>query len=46
MNYPFVLKYNDIDETNIGWFIEEFKNLNDKGFEIRITDILKKNGSE
>ena len=41
-NYPFVIKENDIEQTDIGWFREEFKNLNDKGFEIRITDILKK----
>ena len=46
MNYPFVLNKNDIEETNIGWFREEFKNLNDKGFELKITDILKKNGWE
>ena len=46
MNYPFVINENDIQETNIGWFIEEFKNLNDKGFEMRITDILKRNGWE
>lgn len=46
MNYPFAIKENDIQETNIGWFIEEFKNLNEHGFEIAITDILKRNGWE
>lgn len=46
MNYPFVINENDIEETNIGWFREEFKNLNDKGFELKITDILKRNGWE
>lgn len=44
MKYPFVINENDIQETNIGWFVEEFKNLDAYGFEMAITDILKKNG--
>lgn len=44
MKYPFEINENDIEQTDIGWFREEFKHKTDAGFEAAIINILKQNG--
>ena len=46
MKYPFVINENDIEQVDIGWFREEFKNLSEAGFQLKIESILKNNGWE